>query len=228
MEEENNNIFNEFSNKNDSDSDSDNNIIDFNSDYAQFEEDNEPLLTPDDFTQELSPDFQGEKVPGGTKIIKQKDIKLSPPVYNEEEINKILETPTEEILKHHFQSTFQNEVSASESSDDNKVDELFDYKEYQITNFKDFLELPKISGPQQSISGKRVISKDLINKDPSEKVEVYSEPPFKPIKTGESSVIVNRNLDGEIESIEVCCKDGERILIRFDFDDSNQQTEIID
>ncbi len=223
MEEENNNIFNEFSNENDSD-----NNIDFNSDYAQFEEDNEPLLTPDDFTQELSPDFQGEKIPGGTKIIKQKDIKLSPPVYNQEEINKILETPTEEILKHQFQSTFQNEIITSESSDGNKANKPFDYKEYQITNFKDFLELPKISGSQPSISGKRVISKDLINKNSSEKIEVYSEPPFKPIKTGESSVIVNRNLDGEIESIEVCCKDGERILIRFDFDDSNQQTEIID
>ena len=47
-----------------------------------------------------------------------------------------------------------------------------------------------------------------------------------------TSILINRDINGEIESIEVMCKCGERTLISFDYsdisDEEEELTEIID
>lgn len=175
----------------------------------------EPLLTQDDFREELSATQDLPKIKGGTRIIKQKDIKSDVINYNEEEIEKIMSS--KEHLAGKFEELYKDEDLSEEEN----------YKEYQIKNFRDFLVLPKISGAIKSISNKRLIPKEIIEEG-KEKVEILNKPPFQEIQGGESSIIVNRNIDGEIESIEVVCKDGERILIKFDFEDRDNLTQTID
>lgn len=175
----------------------------------------EPLLTQDDFREELSSTRDLPKIKGGTKIIKQKDIQSDVINYNEEEVEKIMSS--NEHLAGKFEELYKDEDLSEEEN----------YKEYQIKNFRDFLVLPKISGAKKSISNKRLIPKEIIEEG-KEKVEILNKPPFQEIQGGESSIIVNRNIDGEIESIEVVCKDGERILIKFDFEDSDNLTQTID
>ncbi|MGB9701218.1 MAG: hypothetical protein ACPL1A_00670 [Candidatus Kapaibacteriota bacterium] len=175
----------------------------------------EPLLTQDDFREELSSTQDLPKIKGGTKIIKQKDIQSDVINFNEEEIEKIMSS--NEQLTGKFEELYKDEDLSEEEN----------YKEYQIKNFRDFLVLPKISGAKKSISNKRLIPKEIIEEG-KEKVEILNKPPFQEIQGGESSIIVNRNIDGEIESIEVVCKDGERILIKFDFEDSDNLTQTID
>lgn len=92
--------------------------------------------------------------------------------------------------------------------------------------FKDFIMAPRLAGsrirpdyrnlmPSETLtdSGKRVeISDKLV--DPSEE-SVHKH----------TSVIINRDEQGDVESIEVFCKCGERTLIKFDYFDENEETD---
>jgi hypothetical protein len=200
---ENEDEFKEFSNEN------------FDNDFNQ--EEIEPLLTQDDFLEELGSADELPKIKGGTKIIKQKDLKSDVINFSEEDVEKIVNSNDQTSIMGKFTELFKDEDISEEEN----------YQEYQIKNFRDFLVLPKISGAKKSISNKHLIPKEIIEGE-DEKVEILNKPPFKEIIDGESSIIVNRNIEGEIESIEIVCKDGERILIKFDFEDSNNLTQTID
>ncbi len=89
--------------------------------------------------------------------------------------------------------------------------------------FNDFLILPKISGTQRMPHSSRLPS-DFV-KQKGEMVEI-SDAPIKARKKHHSSVIVNREPNGEVDSIEVVCTCGERTLIKFDFAEGNKDFDL--
>lgn len=89
--------------------------------------------------------------------------------------------------------------------------------------FNDFLILPKISG-QSNIPNTSRLPSDYV-KQKGEMVEI-ADAPIKVRKKHHSSVIINREPNGEVESIEVLCTCGERTLIKFDFTDDEKEFDL--
>ncbi len=89
--------------------------------------------------------------------------------------------------------------------------------------FNDFLILPKISGQKNFPHSSRLPS-DYV-KQKGEMVEI-ADAPIKIRKKHHSSVIVNREPNGEVESIEVLCTCGERTLIKFDFAENEKEFDL--
>lgn len=111
---------------------------------------------------------------------------------------------------------FNNEFSQKAKSSNIEPD-------YPHKNFNDFLILPKISGTQRMPHSSRLPS-DFV-KQKGEMVEI-ADAPIKARKKHHSSVIVNREPNGEVDSIEVVCTCGERTLIKFDFAEGNKDFDL--
>lgn len=169
-----------------------------------------PLLSYEDLTEDIDEAVKkGEKLSSSSKIIKKKDIKTEIPQYDEKSAEEFLKEDWEEAKKKAFEPSF-----IPKEQDTNQPD---DRQEFLIRNFRDFLVLPRITGARPIKGSRNIINKEQVQEDA--RVEISNKPPFEDLSSGESSIIVNRNLDGEIESLEVYCKDGEKIVIRFDFGD---------
>lgn len=179
-------------------------------DEASESEENPPLLNLDDLTEDLPGGFSTDKVSPSAKIIKQKDIDINYPKFGEEEAEAYLKEDYEQAKKKKFSPSFIPKEEDTEGE--------FDQQEFLIKNFKDFLVVPKIAGKNPSRKSRNVYSKEEVEQKEAS-VEISNNVPFEDVSSSESSVIVNRGIDGEIESLEVYCKDGEKILIRFDFGD---------
>ncbi len=169
-----------------------------------------PLLNYEDLSEDINEAVQkGEKISPSSKIIKKKDIKTEYPQYDEQTAEEFLKEDWEEAKKKAFEPAFIPK--------EQDTDQPEDRQEVLIRNFRDFLVLPRISGARPIKGSRNIINKEQVQENA--RVEISNKPPFEDLSSGESSVIVNRNLDGEIESLEVYCKDGEKIVIRFDFGD---------
>lgn len=153
------------------------------------------LLTPEEFN-ELAQDTSKEKSNiYSSNIIKSKEAKIEYPK---------------------FEEYGSNEESAQLKTENNSETSS---QEYLIRNFKDFLVLPKIGDKKTEGSSRVIHTKSSENQEqPGTSI---TQPQFQELLTGETSVIINRNNDGEIESIEVYCKDGEKVVIRFEFEDES-------
>lgn len=103
-------------------------------------------------------------------------------------------------------------------------------QEYLQNNFKDYIVIPKISGSSKKFSEKNLLHKDEV-KPTGKKVEIVDHIPSGINPKQKTSILINRDVNGEIESIEVICKCGERTLITFDYsdisDDESNLTEVI-
>ena len=88
--------------------------------------------------------------------------------------------------------------------------------EYLQRNFKDFLSLPKITGKFSKSIENNLIPKDIVKKT-GKTIEIADDLPQTKDTLKQSSVIINRDEQGEIESMEVICKCGERTLIKFEY-----------
>lgn len=95
---------------------------------------------------------------------------------------------------------------------------------YVRGHFKDFLQIPKIAGSNKHDSQSNIIKAESISKN-TKKVEITDDPNFQDNRHSTTSVIVNRDEEGELESIEVFCKCGERTLIKFDYFDEDSGVE---
>ncbi|MFA7626000.1 MAG: hypothetical protein WCZ17_03055 [Candidatus Kapaibacterium sp.] len=85
--------------------------------------------------------------------------------------------------------------------------------------FLDFVEFPLISGDKKTTTGKNLISSDDL-KPTKRKVEITdSSDPIN--EDHQTSVEINRNENGEIESLAVYCKCGELTQINFNYMDDN-------
>ncbi len=95
---------------------------------------------------------------------------------------------------------------------------------YLRGKFKDFLQIPKITGNKHSDLNSNIVKAETVSKN-TKKIEITDDPNFKDNRHSTTSVIVNRDEDGELESIEVLCKCGERTLIAFDYFDQDSGLE---
>ncbi len=95
---------------------------------------------------------------------------------------------------------------------------------YLRGKFKDFLQIPKITGNKHSDLNSNIVKAETVSKN-SKKIEITDDPNFKDNRHSSTSVIVNRDEEGELESIEVLCKCGERTLIAFDYFDQDSGLE---
>lgn len=190
----------------------------FQESFPEFEkeennkEEIEPLLNFSDLTDDIEEAIQNQQqISPSAKIIKKKDIKT--------EFSGVDENLAEELLKEDYEEHKKKVFEPAFISKEQDTDEPEDYQQVLIRNFKDFLVLPRITGARPKKGSRNIIERKQIEE--GEIAEISHKPPFEDISSGESSIIVNRNIDGEIESLEVYCKDGEKIIIRFDFGDDN-------
>ncbi len=95
---------------------------------------------------------------------------------------------------------------------------------YTRGHFKDFLQIPKITGSKPKEDQSNVIKAESISQK-TKKIEISDDPNFQDNRHSTTSVIVNRDEDGELESIEVFCKCGERTMIKFDYFDEDSGIE---
>ncbi len=178
----------------------------------QSNEEFSPLLDFGDLSEDIQDAVsKGQQVSPSVKVIKKKDIETEIPNYDEKS--------AEEFLKEDYDAAKKKAFEPAFIPKEQDTDEPEDHQEVLIRNFRDFLVLPRISGARPIKGSKNIIDREQIQE--GAQVEISNKPPFGDISSNESSVIVNRNLEGEIESLEVYCKDGEKIVIRFDFGDDS-------
>lgn len=106
-------------------------------------------------------------------------------------------------------NSFSNKFSSDTDSVDISPDDLY-------KSFQDFLVVPKITGVNSKIPHRNRLPSDFV-KDRGDKVEISDDPSHIPHTATNATVMVNRDTNGEVESIEVVCSCGEHTLIKFDY-----------
>jgi hypothetical protein len=90
-------------------------------------------------------------------------------------------------------------------------------------DFMDFVEYPKISGDEINFVGKKLITSSHI-KHSNDRVEITDETDLSNDEEHHTSIEINRNDNGDIDSISVYCKCGEVTQLTFNYhDESNQE-----
>ena len=106
----------------------------------------------------------------------------------------------------------QDAIEAMKVRDDYRnPDEIF--SEFLQENFKDYLLAKKITGNNQMKFGDKIIAQEIIE-DANKSIEIADLTQFDISK--KTSILINRDDEMEIESIEVLCKCGEKTVIKFD------------
>jgi uncharacterized protein (DUF433 family) len=179
-----------------------------------------PPLTPEDIEKLIAYDEQKRLQRNfKTSVDLQSSGLISPETIlerfnlSENELFEALSLAEDERLKSIFKESYQLD------KEDAIAREL-----YMRGHFKDFLQLPKITGQKHSEFQSNIIKSESINKK-SKKIEITDDPNFKDNRHSTTSVVVNRDESGELESIEVHCKCGERTLIKFDYFDEDSGLE---
>lgn len=137
--------------------------------------------------------------------------------YDEEDAYYMSEEEIAELeKKEKIQTTMRaiQDVVSDLAKKEQYIDPEEIFKQFLQENFKDYLLAKKISGKSDTKFGQKILPKEKINEN-NEKIEIsdfYSQRSTLQQKT---SLIINRNEDSEIESIEVFCKCGEKTIIKF-------------
>lgn len=130
----------------------------------------------------------------------------------DEDLERIISYDTEKRKKISFKPQITEEIETS--------DEKFDVK----NRFKDFFMAPKISGNGKLKGDAHIYPKGKI-RELKKKVEITSSPNEKHTKHGAATVLINRDDTGDLDNIEIVCKCGETILLKFDILDNLEQEE---
>lgn len=128
------------------------------------------------------------------------------------DINSILNYDEERRKSDHFEKEFLTD------EEDNSNDEILQ------KNFKDYLVARKISGKLEGIgSDARIPSERII--ESGKKVEISDDPSHIVKGDKKTTIVVQRNEDGEITNIEVLCSCGEKTTIALDFGDTGAEAD---
>ncbi|MFP4529316.1 MAG: hypothetical protein ACLFQX_12270 [Candidatus Kapaibacterium sp.] len=130
-----------------------------------------------------------------------------------EELQDEMDMSDDERLSKHFYDEY-NLLDRDTVTDEDRVRQ----------NFKDFFVVPKLSGRNTRMPKSHLYPAELIKAEQM-KVEVTDDPVLDE-EDKRSSVIVNRNPKGEVESIEVVCSCGERTLIMLDYSETGDEGPI--
>ncbi len=132
---------------------------------------------------------------------------------DEEEIEELLSADEEEIKKNVFEPGI--------GTDEDIVDDEMEMKK---NLFKDFLAVPKISGKTVGIPHSNLIPEEIL-KNRGKKIEINDDPIVDDDEHSRTTIMINKNAEGEIESIEVYCACGERTMIKLNYDNDEETEE---
>lgn len=96
-----------------------------------------------------------------------------------------------------------------DEADENKI-----FTEFLQEGFKDYLVAEKISGNKSSKFSDKVISQENLNNG-RQKIEIADVHTIIGNELKKTSIMINRNEDMEIDSIEILCKCGEKTILKF-------------
>lgn len=136
--------------------------------------------------------------------------KLNPPkrhqgLLSEEDIDSIINFSEDDRKNMHFTNKIDNTASSEETG-----------PHEPHKDFLDFLVLPKISGTNTKVPHSQRLPSEYVQVR-GEKIEISDDPDVDFHLNKPATVIVNRDELGEVESIEVVCRCGERTYIKFEF-----------
>lgn len=112
--------------------------------------------------------------------------------------------------------------------DDNQYDEINDAEfkvfsnDYQSSEFQDILELQKIPGVKSRMPSGCYFPKEIID-DRRQKILIQDNIADEHKRT---TILTNYDSDGNITSIEVICKCGEKTIINFEFASDSENESI--
>ncbi len=137
----------------------------------------------------------------------------------------------EEISDYNSQSNVSEELISQDPHIVEFIRPEEEIQAYLQQNFRDYIKVPKISGKLNKFSERNLLKKEEI-KPTGKKLEIVDNLPKGLNPKSNTSILINRDINGEIESIEILCKCGEKTLISFEYsditDEESDLTEIID
>jgi hypothetical protein len=145
-----------------------------------------------------------------SSVIKKEDIDENL-IITQNELESLLKLEDDDRKKTKFQTIIQSEDQ--------------DVEEYLQEKFKDFIVYPKISGTSDSTIEHNLIPGEFVEKS-DRKIEITDDPATIEDEHM-TSIEIDRDENGDIESITVFCKCGERTYIKFDFDDSEENEAVM-
>ncbi len=196
-----------------------NNIKDYDKDIAHFKLDDKELLDDE------KPFFDE------TDILDIIDTKRSfiPPSLNDKKVesSNLIKKNDKKAQNAYEPSEFKTKYSKNYGISQSEWAEIandLENNNFLNDDFHDFIELPKISGDEKSIIGSKLIPSDKI--ESSNKMVEIGNAANDFDSNHSTSIEINRNEKGDIDSITVYCKCGEITNIKFDYDENNINDEI--
>lgn len=126
------------------------------------------------------------------------------------EVEDIITYSDDERKKNSFNELFQKHPNA----------DIEDNLDRIRKSFKDFLNAPKISGKVPGFSSKKALPSNVI-KNSGQKVTIIDKWQDKHNENDNSTVVMHKNPDGEILSIEIICSCGKKTLVEIDYSDDD-------
>jgi len=165
-----------------------------------------------DFVNPFSEKFDLIEIIDNQKLISQMDNQLSNKMLIELKKQRHREVQ-EMYIKPDNLNTYQDELKAVKNFKLFFEDEETNIPKSQLNQFKDFLDLPVLSKISTNKGKKAIISSDSIYDD-GHTMQFSTEFNTANQTNGHrSEILINKNKNDEIESIEVACACGEKTLI---------------
>jgi|GEM_PF-3231593 len=149
-------------------------------------------------------DEEGKKEP-----VYQKEKKFSLDNLTDKDIDRLVNYNEEKRKAEAFGYNFTQNVSGGDYSPNDHENK-----------FKDYLKAPKISGKSNLRGDSLIIDKEKVVES-GRTVEIADNPIKHKGEHENSSVIINRDDKGEIENIQIVCKCGEKLLLKFDYTEND-------
>ena len=146
---------------------------------------------------------------------------LEVPESSKEDVSRdYLELDTETVeVNPKINENIEQELNLFESTD------FIDRNENrQQKTFIDYVKSPRISGDHTKRTSNNLYPSEYIEHN-SETVEILDTPNFSGLERENSMIEINRDNDGEIVSIIVYCKCGEKTVIKLDYYDPDMADE---
>ncbi len=131
--------------------------------------------------------------------------------------DELAELARKENLK---QKLFEENKKFKEESYVLPQDKFFEQRKI---SFLDYVSANVISGNKVKKYSDTYIPEEFVPDVEPKKLEIIDLNSFAGKEIKKTSVLINRDENGEIDSLEVLCKCGERTLIKFDFDENDQE-----
>jgi len=193
-------------------------IFKFEDDFSNSEVNNEePLFTSEDLNELLKDAEELKAKDIYSKINNLKENVQKNVIKPEEYEKNITDYELQSVLNYSDEKRKQDFYSPLDISQE---------KHHNLeSEFKDFLSIPKISGKEKITTESKVLPNEIVE-NIEKKVEIVDYDDKDSIH--HTSVEIGRDGNGDLEYIVIHCKCGEKTMIKFDYDDGNDNlTEVV-